>query len=60
MAGHDCHKKPTQTAVQVNIVGRDGAIGPPSFVSPSNQLSPHNNAMYQHGEATSYNHRSGH
>jgi len=49
MAGHDCHKKPTQAAV---LVGRDGAIGPPLFISPSSQLSPHNNAVNQHGDAT--------
>jgi len=52
MAGRDCQKKPTQAAVQVNIVGRDGAIGPPLFISPSSQLSPRNNAMHQRGDAT--------
>jgi len=33
MAGLSGVKKPGQGAVQVNIVGRDGTIGPPMFCS---------------------------
>ena len=30
----DCCETPAQAAVQVNIVGRDGSMGPPLFISP--------------------------
>ena len=52
MVGHRCHKKPTQAAVQTNIVGRDGAIAPPLFISTLSQLSLHNNDVHRHGDAT--------
>ena len=34
-ASSQCRQKSAQAAVQVNIVGRDGAIGPPLFISPT-------------------------
>ena len=34
-----CPKTPAQAAVQVNIVGRDGSVGPPLFISPQTSQS---------------------
>jgi len=34
-ASSQCRQKSAQAAVQVNIVGRDGAIGPPLFILPT-------------------------
>jgi len=55
MPGSQCHSKPGQTAVQVNIVGRDGAIGPPLFISPRANVTgqlPHGQA---HGDNQAQN-----
>ena len=34
MSQSGCPKVPAQAAVQVNIIGKDGSVGPPLFISP--------------------------
>ena len=39
MASSGCPEAPSQAAVQVNIVGRDGSVGRPLFTSPQTSHS---------------------
>jgi len=51
MAGSQCHSKPGWAAVQVNMVGRHGAIDPPLFILPQANVT----GQLPHGQARADN-----